>query len=241
MWCDRHHPRIDPLSGMLYVAKPLDAEERSRYRNSFSEIFFVFWSLSLPWFGELHRWYHLYTYEFWNCVISFLILNISLSWACLLLAFYSLCLLSIVVRIESGFNGIPGFASGSWLAVDKFHLLSAGCSLLGDEGFVETFSLKFLVIKTLDPYPKSHEMLDQDPDTDPDPQYYLSVGNTSDSPPSPTSIVHPQLFCYIFPALCLCNPCLDPLGIHILRMGTVQSLLFAFQCKVNTWGNVPVL
>jgi hypothetical protein len=23
-------PRIDPLSGMLYVAKPLDAEERSR-------------------------------------------------------------------------------------------------------------------------------------------------------------------------------------------------------------------
>ncbi len=90
------------------------------------------------------------------------------------------------------------------------------------------FFLQFLVIKTLDTYPGSLEMLD------PDPQHCMSVGNIWDSPPSPTS-VHPQLFCYIFPALCLCNPRLDPLGIYILRMGTMQSLLFAFQCKVNTY------
>ncbi len=116
------------------------------------------------------------------------------------------------------------------------------------EAFFEIFDQKkkkkilaiffsILVIKTMYPYPNSLEVLGPDPYPDslyPDPQHCLSVGNTPNSPPPPTS-VHPQLFCYIFPALCLCNPRLDLLGIYILRVGTVLSLLFAFQCKVNTY------
>ncbi len=54
----------------------------------------------------------------------------------------------------------------------------------GEKEMSAVFFLQLLIIKTLDPYPDSLEMLDPDPDSmNPDPQHCLSVGNTSDSPP----------------------------------------------------------